>query len=149
MLLYNEVYLMFVKLCEIYLDFYEQILLIWLDVVMQECYWKDWDWFGIIVRYLCLWQGVVQFIYDIIEDLWVKKQVLKVVVLVFKVWQVNVCKGCYGKEENGGCYGYLLLCVFKFVVSGFYIDGIQLYFYLDKVEIFFEKLIVDIFEDEV
>lgn len=128
-----------VKLRETYPQFFAQIVSIWPDVLTQERYWQEWDQYGVIQKYPKTWVGVVQLVKDTLKDPRALKAALTRVQGAMTAKQNNVRLSRYGKEENGGCYAYPLLYIFKSIVDGAYSDGIQPKPYPSPAEIEFER----------
>lgn len=123
--MHNESYDTLSKLAQTHPSFWEQIVSIWPDMATQVRYWKAWDQFGVIHKYPKSWGGIAQMIHDTVPDPRAKKQALKAVAAAQRGKANNVRTGRYGEERNGRCYGFPLYNVFRAIVTGSYVDGLQ------------------------
>ncbi|QFG05481.1 PAPS reductase domain protein [Bacillus phage 031MP004] len=112
----------FDKLKSIYPQFYQQIVSIFPEMLVQERYWKDYDRYGIIDKYPNTWDGVLQYIKENITDP-AEQKLAKTRLIHAKTFRENTMKKNPKTKKNFG--GYPLLYVFKTIVDGGYKRKIQ------------------------
>lgn len=120
--LHDKAYQTLTKMRETYPRFYEQILSIWPEVATHERYWSEVDRFGVIDRYPKSWEGIVQYIEENIDAEANKRAAMLALKSVRTMKEKNKRLGRY---TTGDCYGFPLLFVFRQVVGGSYMKGIQ------------------------
>lgn len=111
----------FGKLKTLYPKFYQQLIDIFPEMLVQEMYWNDLDRYAICYKYPHTWQGIIDYIVDNIED---RKQAK------LAIDRVLQCKGTRERklakgEGTHNMGGYPLLYVFKCVLAGQYKRAIQ------------------------
>jgi 3'-phosphoadenosine 5'-phosphosulfate sulfotransferase (PAPS reductase)/FAD synthetase len=111
----------FDKVRTLYPVFYEQIIDIFPEMLVQERYWKDYDRYGVIYRYPRGWKGVLDYIKDEITDKAQRKLATKRVVEAAKIRKSHLAAGRY--TENFG--GYPIMYVFKTILAGSFKRPIQ------------------------
>lgn len=100
--------------------FYQQLVALFPEMIVQERYWNSFDQFGIIHRYEKSWNGIMKYIKEHIKD---KGEQKKAIMMVYdcRTYKINR----YQQQKNPpNCGGYPLLYVFKAVVAGNYKRGI-------------------------
>lgn len=124
------------RLRVMYPTFFSQIVSIWPQVATQERYWKEYDRIGVIHRYPKSFEGIMQYIEDDIKEPRSKARAIEV---------VKQCRAAKLKNQKSGKYsdipafGYPLLHVFKAIVSGKYMKGIQAHVAPDNHMLEYEK----------
>lgn len=109
------------KLRTLYPVFYEQLLSLFPEMLVQEKYWDSLDRFGIIYQYEHSWNGMIQYIKDNVEEGHQKKLAIQRVLECKTIRENKMARG-EGLENYGG---YPLLYVFKCLLSGNYKRAIQ------------------------
>ena len=111
----------FYKLKTLYPKYYQQLIDLFPEMIVQSQYWEELDRYGVIYRYDHSWQGIIDYIKDNIED---KKQAKLAVerVIAAKTGRESRLASGKGKHNMGG---YPILYVFKQVVNGNYKRRIQ------------------------
>lgn len=106
----------FYKLKTLYPVFYQQIVNIFPEMIVQEKYWSQFDrTTNILDKYPHTWDGVIRYIYDTLEG---KQQELAIErVCTAKRTRGNLLQKGYSKNPFGG---YPLLYVFKKIINGNY-----------------------------
>lgn len=110
-----------------YPKFFEQIITIWPEIGTHERYWKDVDQLGVIDKYPKSFEGILKYIEDEIEDPVAAERAIKAVKTCWNGRNNNKRNGKYSDANGGGCYGYPILHVFRAVVTGNYLKGIQVH----------------------
>lgn len=103
----------FKKLRTVYPTFYQQLVDVFPEMLVQERYWKELDRYGVIAQYPKSWDGIFQYIDDNLEgtmNALAKQRVHQAI----KGREGRLKKGL-GKENLGG---YPILYVFKCIVNG-------------------------------
>lgn len=124
------------RLRVMYPQFFEQIVAIWPEVAAQERYWKSFDRNGMIHRYPKSFEGIIQYIEENIEEPRDKRKAIEV---------VKQCRSSREKNKRTGKYadlpgnGYPLLHVFKAIVTGKFMKGVQAHVAPDNAMIEYEK----------
>jgi predicted phosphoadenosine phosphosulfate sulfurtransferase len=124
------------RLRVMYPTFFEQIVAIWPEVAAQERYWKSFDRNGTIHRYPKSWEGMMQFIEENITEPREKKRAIEV---------VKQCRSSRMKNQRTGKYadmcgsGYPLFHVFKAIVTGKFMKGVQAHVAPDNAMIEYER----------
>jgi predicted phosphoadenosine phosphosulfate sulfurtransferase len=95
-----------------YPKFYEQIISIWPEMLLQERYYKDLDRDAIFYKYPPTWDGIMQYIDENIPDAGQRKKFKGYVTACRKIREKKI------KEGSSNLGGYPILHVFKAVVSG-------------------------------
>jgi 3'-phosphoadenosine 5'-phosphosulfate sulfotransferase (PAPS reductase)/FAD synthetase len=120
--LHDRAYSTLVRLRETYPLFYSQILDLWPEIATHERYWSAVDRWGVINDYPKSWEGIFRYIDEKIDSANNKAMAIKAVRGVREMKEKNRRLGRYSK---GGCYGFPLLTVFRALVGGSYMKGIQ------------------------
>lgn len=124
------------RLRVMYPRFFSQIVSIWPEVATQERYWKAYDRIGVIHQYPKSFEGIMQFIEERIEEPRSKARAIEV---------VKQCRSSRAKNQRTGkyadicAYGYPLLHVFRNIVSGKFMKGIQAHVAPDAGMIEYER----------
>lgn len=124
------------RLRVMYPTFFEQIVAIWPEVAAQERYWKSFDRNGMIHRYPKSFEGIMQYIEENIEEPRDKRKAIEV---------VKQCRSSREKNRRTGKYadlcgsGYPLLHVFKAIVAGKFMKGVQAHVMPDNHMIEYER----------
>lgn len=111
----------FDKLRTLYPVFYEQIISIFPEMLVQERYWKEYDRYGAIYSYPYGWKGILDYIKAEITDPAMRKLATSRVIEAAKTRKNHLAAGRY--TENFG--GYPMLYVFKAILAGSYKRTIQ------------------------
>lgn len=116
-----------------YPTFYQQMISIWPDIDTHARYWGEVDRFSIIKKYEPSWDGIHQYITDNIPE---KNQAFaREIVDSRRLIRENAM--ARGQVENFG--GYPMLYIFKSIVVGDYLKGIQPKKTFSKEEADYEK----------
>jgi len=111
----------FGKIRTIYPQFYQQIVNIFPEMIVQDRYWDEYDRYGIIEKYPHSWDGILKYINEHISDpkqkLLAKKRLIDT-----KRNRENKMKS---HPQNNNFGGFPLLYVFKCIVNGDYKRVIQ------------------------
>jgi predicted phosphoadenosine phosphosulfate sulfurtransferase len=103
----------FGKIRTIYPQYYQQLVNIFPEMLVQERYWDDYDRYGIIEKYEPSWNGIINYINDHIKDPVQRK---------LNVQRVIECKRMRERKMKEGnsktLGGYPILYVFKAIMSG-------------------------------
>lgn len=110
------------KLRTIYPQFYEQIVSIFPEVLIQDLYWDSFDRYGIIGKYENSWSGILKYINDNIEEP-ERAALAKKRLFHAKQFRESAIKKNMKAKENLG--GYPILYVFKCIINGDYKRKIQ------------------------
>lgn len=124
----------FHKVRTVYPKFYQQLVDVFPEMVVQEKYWKELDRYGAIYQYPKTWQGIFQYIDDNLEDN-MKTLAKQRVRQAIKSREERLKKGL-GKENLGG---YPILYVFKCIVNGQFKRRIQAHPNPTKAELEYEN----------
>jgi len=135
--LHDQAYAYLSRLRQMYPKFFEQLCAVFPGVATHERYWKDFDRYGIINRYPKSFEGIMAYIDDTIEEPANVARAKKIVETTYKGKQNNMRKGKYA--DPGYCYGYPILHVFKKIVKGDYLKGIQVHSNPDHDMIRYER----------
>lgn len=104
----------------LYPTFWSQLVDVWPDMHAHYLYWKDYDMYRVIENYPHSWEGIYQYIDDHFADK-NKEEAYHVVRLKQRIRE--------GLEKTGkgyhNLYGYPILYVFKIMVGGKHLKGIQ------------------------
>lgn len=111
----------FRKVRTLYPVFYEQIISIFPEMLLQERYWEDFDRYGVIYQYPYGWNGVLNYIKAEITDPAMRKLAMSRVVEAAKTRKNHLDAGRY--VENYG--GYPIMYVFKNILAGSFKRAIQ------------------------
>lgn len=134
----------FGKLKTLYPKFYQQLVDIFPEMIVQEKYWDEFDRYGIMYKYDHSWQGIVDYIRENITD---KKQAKLALsrVLASKRTRENKLKNGEGLHNLGG---YPLLYVFKAVLAGQYKRALGPQIKITRADVEYEGLkMEDYFND--
>ena len=107
------------KLKTLYPVFYEQLMTLFPEMLVQERYWKSLDRYAIIYKYPKSWQGIRQYIMEQLPDDHQQK---------LAIYRLETCMKLRGNQAGGtekNFYGYPMLYVFKCIVAGQYKRVIQ------------------------
>lgn len=110
----------FNKLKTLYPTFYQQIVDIFPEMIVQERYWKEYDRNAIVYQYEHSWDGIMQYINDNLDgkdNALAKKRVFEC-----KTIRENKMARGEGLHNLGG---YPVLYVFKTILAGGYKRAIQ------------------------
>lgn len=135
--LHDQAYGYLCRLRRMYPVFFEQLARLFPGVAAHERYWRDFDRFGIIDRYPKSFEGIVQFIEDTIDDENNRKRAIHIVKTCRTSKANNRRMGKYA--EPGLCFGYPILHVFKKIVGGDYLKGVQVHSNPDAAMIAYER----------
>lgn len=113
----------FGKIRTVYPLFYQQLVNLFPEMLVQERYWKAFDRYGIIYRYPRSWDGVMQYIHEHIDDPHQRALAKQRVNMARTIRENNQRTGKAGRPEN--YWGYPILYVFKTIVAGSYKRVIQ------------------------
>lgn len=111
----------FDKIRTIYPVFYQQLVDIFPEMLVQERYWKELDRYSIMEKYPVTWNGIIQYINDNISDTSEKKLAITRVMQCKQHRESNEKKG-FARENFGG---YPVRYVFKCILAGRYKRVIQ------------------------
>jgi predicted phosphoadenosine phosphosulfate sulfurtransferase len=136
--LHDKSYSYLKRLQAMYPKFYEQLLDLFPSVATHVRYWGSVDRYGTIDNYQKSWEGILHYIEEELEEPELQRKAKAAVSLVRRMKINNKRSGKYA--EPGGCYGYPLLHVFKKVISGDYMKGIQVHSNPDKDMINYERM---------
>jgi predicted phosphoadenosine phosphosulfate sulfurtransferase len=125
----------FYKLRTLYPTYYQQLVDIFPEMIVQEMYWDEFDRFGVIDTYPRSWDGIARYIRKEIEDPKMRKLALERVSMCRTIRENNLAAG-KGLKNFGG---YPLLWVFKAIVGGQYKRVIQPNPNPNKAEIDYES----------
>ena len=110
----------FHKLKTVYPNFYQQIVNIFPEMLLQDRYWKQFDRQGIMYQYEHSWDGIIQYINDNLEG----KDAALAKKRVFEAKQMRENRMARGEGlHNLG--GYPILYVFKSILGGNYNKTLQ------------------------
>lgn len=112
--LHSEYSKRFGKLRTLYPTFYEQLVSIFPEMIVQERYWNDLDRYSIMYEYPKSFEGIRQYILENIEDINQQELALK---RVDSIETVKTNKQKNNPDDHGG---YPLLYVFRYFVNGQY-----------------------------
>lgn len=104
----------FKKLRSLYPTYYEQIVSVFPEMMIQDRYWDEYDRYGIINKYEASWNGILRYIKEQITDPTEQK------LATMRLLQVKKMRDKRLREEptNTNYGGYPLLHVFKTIVDG-------------------------------
>jgi len=125
----------FDKLRTLYPVFYEQLIDIFPEMLVQERYWKEFDRYAVIKRYPNTWAGLISYIKTEIDDPAMQKMAFKRAIESKKI-RDNTLKAGKGQHNFGG---YPLLYVFKQILAGNYKRVIQPTSHPTKQEMEYEQ----------
>ena len=111
----------FDQLRTLYPMFYQQLVELFPEMLVQERYWNEFDRHAVIHRYPKGWNGIIQYIREEIDDPVSQKLAVKRVVDA-KTFRENNIR-LRGGDRNFG--GYPILYVFKCIVAGQFERTIQ------------------------
>jgi predicted phosphoadenosine phosphosulfate sulfurtransferase len=114
--------------------FYQQLINLFPEMLIQEKYWNDLDRYGIIYQYEHSFDGIFKYINDNLEEN--MKDLAKKRVLLAKTIRENKLKKGQGLHNFGG---YPILHVFKSIVNGQFKRNIQPKIAVTKAEIEYEN----------
>lgn len=109
------------KLRTLYPEFYERIINVFPEVILQDKYWDSLDRFGICWSYEHTFDGIMRYIDEHITDPKQKRLAAQRVATVYTT-RVNKMKTEQGKRNYGG---YPVLYVFKQIINGNFKRAIQ------------------------
>lgn len=112
--LHSEYSKRFSKLRTLYPQFYEQLVSIFPEMLVQERYWNELDRYSVMYSYPKSFDGIRQYIFENIEDLKQKELALS---RIDSIEKVKTNKQKRNPSDHGG---YPLLAVFRYVVNGQY-----------------------------
>lgn len=125
----------FGKIRTLYPQFYQQIVNIFPEMMVQDRYWDEYDRYRIIEKYPHSWDGVLRYIKEHITD--PKQQHLaKKRLIEAKHYRESRMKSHKGNENLGG---YPILYIFKTIVDGGYKRTIQPKNQISPKEIEYER----------
>ena len=136
--LHSEASKNFNKIRTLYPKFYQQIVDLFPEMLVQERYWKEYDRKSIIYQYEHTWEGVINYIDEHLtghQNMLAKKRVFECMTMR----KNHLAKG-KGLHNLGG---YPILHVFKTIVSGGFKRPIQAKSKLSKEYFDYEGLNVD------
>jgi predicted phosphoadenosine phosphosulfate sulfurtransferase len=112
----------FGKIRTIYPQFYQQLVDVFPEMLVQDRYWNEFDRYGIMEKYEHSWEGILRYIKEQIDDprqqLLAKKRLFET-----KKMRENKIKREPKSAKNFG--GFPLLYVFKTIIDGGYKRVIQ------------------------
>ena len=111
----------FSKIKTLYPVFYQQLIDIFPEMLVQERYWKEYDRYGKIYQYPGTWEGLFQFIKDELTDPAMRKAAFKRIFEAKRTRDNHLKAGRY--EHNLG--GYPIMYLFKCILGGQYKRAIQ------------------------
>jgi len=118
--LHSEASKKFHKLKTLYPTFYQQLIDLFPEMLIQDKYWKEYDRTSIIYAYAHSWDGIMRYINDTLEGS--MQRLAKRRVLESKTIRDNKLKKGEGTHNLGG---YPILYVFKAIVAGQFKNAIQ------------------------
>lgn len=121
--LHDQAYGYLCRLRVMYPTFFEQLCAIFPGVATHERYWRAVDRYGVIDNYPKSFAGIFQYIDDTVDDLSNNARAKRIVATCRTARENNKMLGKFAGEGN--CYGFPLLHIFKKIVGGDYIKGIQ------------------------
>lgn len=124
----------FKKIRTVYPKFYQQLIDLFPEMIVQENYWKELDRYGVIYQYPKSWQGIFQYIDDNLEgnlNALAKQRVKQAI-----IGRESRLKKGLGKENLGG---FPILYVFKCIVNGQFKRRIQVHITSTKAELEYEN----------
>lgn len=104
----------FDKIRTLYPVFYQQLVDMFPEMLVQEKYWNEYDRDGVIYQYPRGWSGIIQYIREQIKDPKERKLAYQRVVTAKTIRENNLAKGLY--TVNFG--GYPILYVFRAILAG-------------------------------
>lgn len=110
------------KLRTVYPQFYQQIVNIFPEVLVQDLYWNSFDRYGIIEKYEHSWLGILKYINDNIKEP-ERAALAKTRLFHAKQFRESAIKKNAAAKKNLG--GYPILYVFKCIINGDYKRKIQ------------------------
>jgi len=124
------------RLKVMYPVFFEQLCTVFPGVATQVRYWKDMDLFAVIDKYPKSFAGIIRYIEDNLDG----PHREKALAVVKTCWTSKNNHRKNGKyADNGACYGYPILHVFRNIVGGDYLKGIQVHSNPDESMIEYER----------
>lgn len=135
--LHDKAYSYLRRLRIMYPKFFEQIIDVFPEVATHERYWRDVDQYSVIAKYPKSFEGIIQYIEDELDDPVQRERALKAVHTTWKGKANNKRLGKY--TDNGACYGYPILHVFRKIVGGDFLKGIQVHSNPDQGMIDYER----------
>lgn len=111
----------FGKLKTLYPMFYQQLVNVFPEMLVQEMYWDDFDRYAVAYQYPHTWQGIIDYIDENIEDRKQAQLAIKKVLTCKKTRENKLAKG----EGTHNMGGYPLLYVFKCILAGQYKRELQ------------------------
>ena len=124
----------FHKLRTAYPVFYQQVIDIFPDMLLQERYYRELDRYSIIDKYEHSWNGIVKMVKDLYPDSIQQNKMISYVKSCRSIRRNKM------KEGSGNLGGYPLLHVFKAVINGGK-QRIQAKINPSKADLEFEELI--------
>lgn len=112
----------FGKIRTLYPQFYQQLVDMFPEMIVQDRYWNDYDRYGIMDKYEKSWNGIVRYINEQITDP-TQQKLAKKRLIETKKMRENRIKANPATKKNYG--GFPLLHVFKTIVDGGYKRVIQ------------------------
>lgn len=119
----------FGKLKTLYPNYYQQLVNLFPEMIVQEKYWKDLDRYATMYQYEHSWNGIIKYINDNMEGH--QRQLAVSRVIQCKGMRDSRLKAGKGIENMGG---YPIMYVFKTVLAGQYKRVIQPQSNVSKVE---------------
>lgn len=135
--LHDQAYSYLCRLRVMYPTFFQQLCSVFPGLSAHERYWRDVDRFGIIDQYPKSFEGILQYIEDKIDDYHNRERAIHIVKTCRTSKNNNRRLGKYA--DNGECFGYPILHVFRKIVGGDYLKGIQLHSNPDAGLIAYER----------
>jgi predicted phosphoadenosine phosphosulfate sulfurtransferase len=126
----------FDKLKTIYPQFYQQVVDIFPEMLVQERYWNEYDRYGMISRYEPSWLGILKYIQENIKDPERQTLAKKRLFHAKQFREAAIAKNPKAKANLGG---YPVLYVFKCIINGDYKRKIQPKDKISQAEKEFEK----------
>jgi len=117
--------------------FYEQLIDIFPEMLLQERYWSDYDRLGVITRYPLGWRGIVKYIMDNIEDPKMRKLALGRIKESKRIRENTISRNPSAAENFGG---YPIMYVWKVILGGNFERVIQAQKTPTKNDIEYEKM---------
>lgn len=111
----------FDKMKTLYPVFYQQLVDMFPEMLIQGRYWDSLDRDAVIYQYEHSWSGIIKYIKDNLADPHQQKLAIRRVLDCQTFGSNNIKNGL----DHGNCGGYPLLYVFKAVVAGQYKRTIQ------------------------
>jgi len=125
----------FYQIRTLYPTFYQQLVDVFPEMIVQERYWDEYDRYAVIYKYEKSWDGLAQYIKENITNPSMFKLAMKRVADARLYRENNMARGQY--LDNFG--GYPILYVFKAIINGQFERTIQPHKTPSKTEIEYER----------